>query len=114
MTVLSSQDVSIGMGIVLSAAGLGSSLFVAASSALFQQRLKAEVMKHAPGTNMTTFDTHGLSDVRKSIGADRPKDVLLGYDQAVVQTLYLPLGLTLLTIVGSIFTEVRSVKKKQT
>ena len=51
-------------------------------------------------------------DLRKIIGADRLKNVLFGYNEAVVQTLYLPLGLGLLTIVGSMFTEVKSVKKK--
>jgi len=40
------------------------------------------------------------------------KDVLFGYNEAVIQTLYLPLGLALLTIVGSIFMEIKSVKKK--
>lgn len=113
MTVLSPQDASVGLGVVSFGAGIGSSLCIAASAALFHDRLRVEILTHAPGTNVTTIDSHGLGDLRKAIGPDRLKDVLFGYNEAVVQTLYIPLGLTLLAILGAIFTEVRSVKKKR-
>ena len=112
MTVLSPKDISLGVSVLALGAGLGSSAFIATSATLFQNRLAVEIAKHSPGTNTTTLEDHGLSDLRKIIGADRLKDVLFGYNEAVVQTLYLPLGLGLLTIVGSMFTEVKSVKKK--
>jgi hypothetical protein len=39
--------------------------------------------------------------------------VLMGYDKAVVQTLYMPMILTILTLIASAAMEWRSVKKKQ-
>ena len=54
----------------------------------------------------------GLSDLPGVIGRKRLRDVLLGYDEAVTQTLYLPVALAVLTIVGSVAIERRSVKKK--
>ena len=63
--------------------------------------------------NATLLEHAGLSEIRDIIGSDRLRDVLLGYDEAVTQTLYLPVGLTVATIVGSVFTEWHSVKAKQ-
>lgn len=99
-------------GVLAFGAGLGSSTFIATSATLFQNRLKADIAKHAPGTNVTNLEDHGLSDIRRIIGQDRLKNVLFGYNEAVVQTLYLPLALGLLTILGSVFTEVKSTKKR--
>lgn len=112
MTILSPRDASIGLGVLSFGAGIGSSLCIAASAALFHDRLNVEILTHAPGTNVSTIDSHGLGDLRNAIGPDRLKDVLFGYNEAVVQTLYVPLGLTLLAILGAAFTEVRSIKKK--
>jgi hypothetical protein len=112
-TVLDPKDVPIGMAINGFAGGIGSGLFLSASSALFQNRLVKEVSAHAPGTNITVFEQGGLADVRKQIGSDRLRDVLLGYDKAVMQTLYLPMALAILTLLGSLTMERRSVKKKQ-
>lgn len=113
MTVMSPKDVSIALGMLAFGGGMGSALFVAISATLFQDRLTEEVSKYAPGTNVTALGHAGLSDMRKMIGSDRLKDVLFGYNEAVIQTLYLPLGLALLTIVASAFTEIKSVKKKR-
>jgi hypothetical protein len=55
----------------------------------------------------------GLSDIRQLIGGSTLKDVLLGYDKAVMQTLYLPLALTCLTVVATVAMERVSIKKKQ-
>ncbi|EXJ54367.1 hypothetical protein A1O7_09706 [Cladophialophora yegresii CBS 114405] len=112
MTVLSPKDIPMAMGVLALGSGLGSSAFIATSATLFQTRLVAEIANHSPGTNTTILEDHGLSDLRKVLGPDRLQDVLLGYNGAVIQTLYLPLGLGLLTIVGSTLTEIKSVKKK--
>lgn len=113
MTILSPKEVSIGIAVNGFAAGIGSSLCIATSAALFHGRLKAEIGSHSPETNVSAIGSHGLGDLRNSIGADRLKDVLFGYNEAVAQTLYIPVGLTLLAIVGAVFTEIRSVKKKR-
>ena len=48
-----------------------------------------------------------------TFGAGKLKSVLMGYENAVVQTLYIPLALAVLTIVGSVAMERKSIKKKQ-
>lgn len=112
-TILSAKDVPIGMAITGFGGGLGSSLFLSASSALFQNRLVAEIQQHSVNVTVAQLENVGLSDIRNLVGPTRLKDVLLGYDEAVTQTLYMPVALMVATIIGSALTEWRSVKKKR-
>lgn len=113
-TVLAPKDVSLGGAIILFGAGMGSALWICASATLFQNRLVDEVEKYSPATNGTALESVGLSEIRNYLGSERLQDVLLGYNEAVVQTLYMPLALGILTIIGSLAMERRSIKKKQT
>ena len=111
-TVLPIKDVPIGIGVIGFVARLFSAIFISASATLFQTRLYAEVGAQAPGQNVTVLRNTGLSELREVIGQDRLRDVLLGYGEAVSQTLYLPVALTVLSLVGTLSMEWRSVKKK--
>jgi hypothetical protein len=93
---------------------MGSALWICASATLFQNRLVDEVQKYSPATNGTALESVGLSETRDYIGSERLQDALSGYNEAVVQTLYMPLALGILTILGSLAMERRSIKKKQT
>jgi hypothetical protein len=60
---------------------------------------------HSPSVNAASLDNAGLSEIRDILGTERLRDVLLRYHGPVVQTLYLPVGLTVATIIGSAFTD---------
>lgn len=111
-TVLPAKDVSIGTSIVLFGNNIGCVIFLATSAGLFTNRLNVEIKAHAPSTNMTSIQNMGLSDIRNNFGGEKLKDILLGYDQAVVQTLYLPVALACLTLMGAVAIERKSVKMK--
>jgi MFS family permease len=113
-TVLDQKEVTIGYAVVQFGSQLGPVVYLSASAALFTNRLEEEIHKYSPTTDVAALNNAGLSDIRKIVGAARLGDVLLGYDAAVVQTLYLPLALTCMTIFGSLAMQWRSVKKKQT
>lgn len=111
-TVLPTKEVTIGYAMIQFGSQIGPVLFTSASATLFIHRLGAEPSKSAPGINVTSIEQMGLSDVRKNIGGGRLRDVLLGYDKAVVQTLYLPVALTCLTLGSSLAMEWKSTKNK--
>ncbi|KAH7467971.1 Efflux pump [Fusarium oxysporum f. sp. matthiolae] len=111
--VLPIEDVSLGGAVITFGSGMGSALWICASATLFQDRLSKEIQDAAPGTNTTHIQEAGLSKLRESIGPDRLKSVLSGYENAVVQTLYIPLALALLSIVGAVAMERKSIKKKR-
>lgn len=112
-TVLSSKEVTMGMAIIIFGSALGPTVMITAAQSIFQARLVADVEQTAPGANTTAIEHMGLSEIRKAIGPARLKKVLLGYDKAVMQTLYLPVALACLTMLGSVTMERRSVKKKR-
>ncbi|KAH6971150.1 major facilitator superfamily domain-containing protein [Ilyonectria sp. MPI-CAGE-AT-0026] len=112
-TVLSIDDVSSGGAVLNFGSGMGSALWICASATLFQGRLYDEIQASSPGTNVTVVTEAGLSRLRELIGPEKLGSVLAGYENAVIQTLYIPLGLALLTAVGSLATERKSIKKKQ-
>ncbi|KAG4261404.1 hypothetical protein FPRO03_11955 [Fusarium proliferatum] len=103
--VLPIEDVSLGGAVITFGAGMGSALWICASATLFQDRLSKEIQNAAPGTNTTYVQEAGLSRLRESIGPERLKGVLSGYENAVVQTLYIPLALALLSIIGAVAME---------
>lgn len=110
---LADHEVSLGVSLTGFGGGMGSALFISAAATLFQGRLADELSQAAPGTNVTSISQAGLSDIRGMIGPDRLGKVLSGYNRATVETLYMPLALALLTLVGSVAMEWISVKKKQ-
>ncbi|KAL4812682.1 major facilitator superfamily domain-containing protein [Aspergillus spinulosporus] len=112
-TVLAEKDIATGVAITGFSGGLASALFVTISAVLFQSRLAIEVQRHAPGTDPSIFDQGGLADVRDQIGPSRLGAVLSGYDEAVIQTLYIPVALASLSVLASVAMERRSVKKTQ-
>ncbi|KAF5023421.1 hypothetical protein F66182_4521 [Fusarium sp. NRRL 66182] len=111
--VLPVEDVSVGGAVLSFGSGMGSALWICASATLFQDRLSREIQEASPDTDVTGLQKAGLSKLRESIGPDMLKGVLSGYENAVVQTLYIPLALALLSIVGSLAMERKSIKKKQ-
>lgn len=112
-TILKQKDLPIGIAISAFGQTMSSAVWIVVSATLFQNRLVAELAEYSPSVNATTLENAGLSDIRTIVGSARLHDVLMGYDKAIVQTLYLPLALTAATVFGSAFTEWRSVKKAQ-
>ncbi|KAK2804756.1 hypothetical protein FQN50_006494 [Emmonsiellopsis sp. PD_5] len=110
-TVLPDKDIATGVAITGSTGLLASALFVSVSAVLFQSRLAIEVERHSPGADGSIFDHGGLVDVTEQIGPARLGAVLAGYDEAVVQTLYIPVALASLSVLASVAMERRSVKK---
>jgi hypothetical protein len=112
-TVLPDKEIATGVAITGFTGLLASSLFVSVSAVLFQNRLVIEIDRYAPGTDRGIFDQQGLLDVRDQIGPARLAAVLSGYDEAVIQTLYIPVALASLSVLASVAMERRKVKKTQ-
>ena len=119
-TVLLEKEVSIGLSVVLFGQGIGPAAMVVAAQSIFQNRLEDALPDLGrnttnPGSGSSgkgSLDNLGLADVRHHLGGDQLGKALLGLDQAVTQTLYLPVALACLTLLGAVGMEWRSVKKK--
>ena len=116
-TVLDPKEISIGIAIVAFGQGIGPAIMVTAAQSIFQSRLKTDLSQWAAaeGVNATaSIENMGLSDLRHEFGGDSLKKALLGYDKAVTQTMYLPVALTCLALLGAAGMEWKSVKQKKT
>ncbi|KAL9111175.1 MAG: hypothetical protein Q9227_004438 [Pyrenula ochraceoflavens] len=113
-TILKPNDLPIGVAAIAFGATMGNAVWIVVSAALFQNRLEEEVASQGLGLANTTMLEHsGLSEIRDIVGAERLLDVLMGYDRAIMQTLYLPVGLAVATLLGSALMDWKPVKKKQ-
>ncbi|KAJ1324704.1 Major facilitator superfamily transporter [Microdochium nivale] len=121
-TIMEPTDLPMGIALLGFGATMGSAIWIVVSAALFQGRLAVEigealsVVGGGVDKNLTqTILTGqvGLSEIRELVGGDRLRDVLLGYDEALMQTMYLPLALTVAMALGAVSVEWQSVKRKQ-
>lgn len=111
--MMKSKDLPIGIAAIVFGANMGNAIWIVVSAALFRSRLLSEIATHSPSVNATVLSHAGLSEIADIVGNDRLRDVLLGYDEAVTQTLYLPVGLAVATILGSSLLEWHPMKKKE-
>jgi MFS family permease len=109
--VLAVKEVSIGFAILQFGLLMGPGLLLSTSAAIFTDRLNAEILAHSPSTNITSIDNMGLTDIRNILGGDLLGNALAGYNEALVQTMYLPLSISCASIIGCIAIERRSIKK---
>lgn len=114
-TTLSDADVSMGQNIIVFAQNFGPALFITVAQSLFNSRLVSNLEEKVPGIglNGTALSTLGVSEIKKLVPAGELSEMLSAYDDAISQMLYLVVGLTCLTMVGSLTMEWRSVKEKR-
>ena len=107
------KDAPLAIAAVQFGQGIGPAIFISVAQSIFTGRLTADIGQYASGLNATSLQSMGLSDLRAHVGPKKLEHVLLGYDKAVTQTLYLPVALTSMSIIGTLAMEWRSVKKKR-
>lgn len=107
------KDTPLAITVVQFGQGIEPAIFISVAQSIFTGRLTADIGQYASVLNVTSIENMGLSDLRAHVGPKKLEDVLLGYDKAVIQTLYLPVALTSMCIIGTSAMEWRSVKKKQ-
>ena len=114
-TIFPAKDVAMAIAVVQFGQGVGTAIAITLAQTIFTNRLTSDVGQYASGLNATSLESMGLSDLRSHLGGDGEKleKVLLGYDKAVIQTLYLPVALISLAVVGTAGMEWRSVKRRR-
>lgn len=109
-TVLSKQDVSIGLSIINLANFLGSTLFVTVAQALLQNQLVKSLKPILPNANLSEIATSGANSLREEASGEQLRAVLVAYNGAIRSVWYLALGLACLVLLASLGMEWRSVK----
>ncbi|KAB8207243.1 major facilitator superfamily transporter [Aspergillus parasiticus] len=111
-TVLPTDDVSLGLSIVLFAQHLGPAVSVAIAQVIFTNQLSTKLARVVPGLNLATIEDGGLSEIVRHAPPARHGEVLADVGRSLSETWYLAVGLTCATLIGSLLMEWRSVKQK--
>lgn len=112
-TVLSDADGPLGLSVILFAQFFGPALNVMMAQTILTNRLAVNLKEVVPGLGPKTIETLGLGEIKSQVGQDKVREVVLGIDRSIVETWYLPLGLTCASMIGSLMMEWRSVKEKK-
>jgi hypothetical protein len=111
-STLPATDIPIGMAIVLFAQNFGPAFFTAIAQTIFTNRLAVELSSLMPGLSTQDIEQLGLTNLRSKFNKHDLDDALQSFDVSLMQTWYLAVGLTCMTMVGSLLMEWRSVKQK--
>lgn len=109
--VLADEDVPTGAVILIFAQILGGTLFISVAENVFENRLVAELRLVAPGFDASVLTSTGVTTLRSVVQAGDLQNVLLAYNEALMQTFYVAVALAVLSFVGAAGTEWLSVKK---
>ena len=112
-TVLSTDDASLGLSIVLFAQHFGPAVSIAIAQVIFTNQLSTNLKSIVPGLTSGTIENNGLTDITTSVSLSQRGDLLVGVARSINQTWYLAIEFTCATIVGSLLMEWRSVKEKK-
>ena len=113
-TVLPAEDVPLGLSVMLFAQSFGPAVAIAIAQVLFTNQLSTNLSGLVPGLSRANIENNGLTEIVTSVPTAKIREVLLGLDKSLSQTLYLVVGLACATMVGSLLIEWRSVKSKRT
>ncbi|EHK20581.1 uncharacterized protein TRIVIDRAFT_223898 [Trichoderma virens Gv29-8] len=105
--ILSDNDSQIGIAIIQFAQALGPAIFVAAAQTIFASRLASLL----PGQGAAPPADHALV-LPENRDGDYKMD-LVGYNEALIKTFYLPVALAGATLIGALGVEWRSLKVKR-
>lgn len=110
---LAPSDTGTGLAVILFAQNFGPAVFVAAAQTIFTNRLSENLHQLAPHLNVTSIESMGLGELKSHVGAGGLEAVLLGFDRSLIQTWYLAVALTCMTMLGSLAMEWKNIKQKR-
>jgi MFS family permease len=111
--VFAPADQPLGIAAILFAQNFGPALFVPVAQTIFEGRLVAYLEQYFPQVGGTALSNMGLLDLKARVGSKDLGAALVGYDEVVTKTFYLPLALSCVSIIGALGMEWKRVKTKR-
>ena len=111
-TVLSREDLPIGVTIVTFAQQLGGSIFVSVCQAVLSSTLSARLKNQIPGFNAAQLSNTGTTDLSLLVPNDKLPVLLEAYNVAIVNVFYCALAVSGVAFIASFFVEWKSMREK--
>jgi MFS family permease len=110
-TVLPLEDIPIGVSLITLSQMVSGSIFVSVSQSIFQNTI-VEIHNVYPNVSVDTLLKTGATDIPGLFSDDQLLRVLPIYRNAIINTFYVALALSCLSILGALGTEWKSMKAK--
>ncbi|KAF7377761.1 Major facilitator superfamily transporter [Mycena sanguinolenta] len=111
-TVLSHEDIPLGMAPLVFFQTLGGAVFVSVAQNVFTNRLRVGLISQVSGVDPATVLSSGAANLRSTVDPEFLSAVLVVYNEALVSAIQVALGLACLSFVGAFVMEWKSVKLK--
>ncbi|KAF1987770.1 MFS transporter [Aulographum hederae CBS 113979] len=116
-TVLPLPDVPVGTAIMMFAQTLGGALFISVAQNVFSNQLIKNIGSEIPGfTDVALVINAGATNLQSVMERNYPQyldQVLVAYNNALTQTWYVSVAMSVLSLFGAVFVEWKSVKGKK-
>jgi MFS family permease len=108
-TCLERKDVTIGVALMFFFQGLGGAIWLAVGEVVFTNSL-VKYLEDIPGITPDFIVHTGATDLRTMVPAQYLESVLVAYNKAIANTLYIPVGTAAVSIIAGLTMEWRNVK----
>lgn len=112
-TVLPQGDVSLGIAVVLFSQSFGPAVAMAVGQTLLTNALLTNFRSLDPALTAKQVNQMGLSQLKTLVPQNQQEAALMAINKSLMQTWYLPVGLSCATVIGSALIEWKSVKEKR-
>jgi hypothetical protein len=112
-TVLSREDIPIGITIISFANLLGGTIFIPICQAVLFSTLSSQLTNKIPGLDVNKLSQTGATDLSGLVDKAELPILLTAYNKAIVNIFYCALAMACVTFLSSFFFEWKSMKKQQ-
>ena len=112
-TILSKEDVSIGLSIINLFNFLGSTVFVTVGQAILQNQLAQKLKPLLPDVDLSSLADGSATSIRNIASSDQLPAVLDAYNDSIRCVWYLALGLSCSVLLASFGMEWKNVKARK-
>lgn len=112
-TVLSLQDIPVGIAIITFSQSLSGALFISIAQNVFQNRLVTSLTQYAPRISPDFVIEAGAANLSRRLPESMLPSVLYAYNIAVTQTFYVSVAAGMLSFVGAGLVQWKSMKRPQ-
>jgi hypothetical protein len=112
-TVLKKEDIPIGTAIIMFSQTLGGALFISVAQNVFTNQLLHNLKQVVPGLDPAIVLATGATSLKSVIDPKFLAGVQTAYNASIIDTFYVAVAMSALSIFGSVFFEWKSVKGKK-
>lgn len=112
-TVLSADDMSMGLAILSFCQMMGGAVWLAVAQAIFSHGLRANLRRYAPATDPDTIMALGATAFQTFVPATEMPGVLAAFSKAINWVFYLAVGVVVVSFLASFGVGWKSVRKQK-